>query len=186
MTGPDHESDAELVRRVTEGDRAAFTLLYGRYRQPLFSYCRSLLRDPGRAEDVVHDTFVRIFKHGNALVNSGSARSWIFRIAHNEALMLLRRQREVAEPETDSVWETATPQSILEQEEETSLVRHLIGRLKKEYREVLQLREYEQLSYAEIAGITGDTESSVKSRIYKARRALAQAMTPWYRERQAS
>jgi RNA polymerase sigma-70 factor, ECF subfamily len=186
MATPDHESDGELLRRLNEGDRDAFALLYERYRQPLFSYCQRLLRDRDRAEDTVHETFMHIFEHANSLSHANAARSWIFRIAHNEALMLLRRQRRTVEPDPENVWETETPLSSLEEDEESTLVQRLLTSLKVEYREVLQLREYEQLSYAEIANATGDTESSVKSRIYKARRALARALAPWYQGRHTS
>jgi RNA polymerase sigma-70 factor, ECF subfamily len=186
MTDPEHPSDGELLRRMHAGDRVAFGLLYERYRQPLFAYCLRLVQDSDRAEDTVHETFMQIFKSAHTLSHDGAARSWIFRIAHNEALMLLRRTRQTVEPDPECLWEKETPLSRLEQEEDIALVQRFLNSLRLEYREVLQLREYEQLSYADIAGITGDTESSVKSRIFKARQALARALAPWYGERHTS
>ena len=94
--------------------------------------------------------------------------------------MILRRRRDGTEVDPDALWEDTTPLSILEQKEEIAVVQALINLLRTEYREVIQLREYEQLSYAEIARITGDTECAVKSKLFRARQALAEALTPWY------
>jgi RNA polymerase sigma-70 factor (ECF subfamily) len=124
-----------------------------------------------------------VFRESGTLLNPESFRGWLFRIARNETLMHLRRNRETELSDPDGIWEADTPLSIMEKTEERIIVQTLLSTLKKEYREVLHLREYQQLSYAEIARITGATESSVKSRIFKARQALAQKLAPWFRER---
>ena len=177
------DTDAELLVRLKTGDAMAFTALYDRYKQPLFAFCLRMLHDQARAEDVVHDTFLKVFRESHTLLNLESFRSWLFRIARNETLMLIRRNRESEPLDTDGIWEEETPLSVLEKAEERVIVQTLLNTLKKEYREVLHLREYQQLSYAEIARITGTTESSVKSRIFKARQALAQKLNPWFQER---
>ena len=94
--------------------------------------------------------------------------------------MVFRRRKTTngLDGEAELVWGEETPLEIVIGEERTKLVQRVLGKLKPEYREVLLLREYEQLSYAEIAEVTGDTESSVKSRLFKARRALARKLNP--------
>jgi RNA polymerase sigma-70 factor (ECF subfamily) len=80
------------------------------------------------------------------------------------------------------VWDSNTPHEQFVAKETTEIVRLLLHELKQEYREVLVLREYEQMTYAEIADVTETTESSVKSRIFKARKALAARLKPFFQQ----
>lgn len=107
----------------------------------------------------------------------------MFQIARNEALMKLRRNKESSNGGMDDVWDDNTPLTVLEHNDIIGIVERSVNNLKVEYREVLLLREYDQLSYAEIADITGATTSAVKSRIFKARKALAETLGPWFKER---
>jgi len=84
--------------------------------------------------------------------------------------------------EEESVWVEETPLIIAERREVREIMSACVEMLKAEYREVLYLREYEQHSYEEIAVITGDSVSSVKSRLFKARKALAQKLKPFFKE----
>jgi RNA polymerase sigma-70 factor (ECF subfamily) len=82
--------------------------------------------------------------------------------------------------EAETVWIEETPLTFAQENETKAIVRTCIDALKVEYREVLLLREYEGQSYEEIAAITGNTESSVKSRLFKARKALAEKLKPYF------
>jgi RNA polymerase sigma-70 factor (ECF subfamily) len=157
-------------------DRQAFADLYDRYKMSVYHYCLKVLADPAAAEDATHETFLKMFSHAGTLQNPQALRVWLLSTARNEAMMCFRRQKRNIRCGDDDVWTEQTPHDLTVSTETTEIVQTLLGQLKTEYREVLVLQHYEQLSYAEIASITGDSESSVKSRLYKARKALMEKM----------
>jgi RNA polymerase sigma-70 factor (ECF subfamily) len=178
------DSDAELLGRVRSGQRRAFAELYERYKRPLYAFCCRLLNDEAGAEDVVHDVFVKLHRGAADLTHPDRVRFWLFRVARNEAYMQLRRNGRATAFSDETVWEEQTPLTALAEKERSLFVDHALDRMKPEYREVLLLREYEGLSYAQIASVTGDTESSVRSRLFKARRELAAQLKPLMKERE--
>ena len=166
-------SDKELLSLIQSGDRGAFTELYKRYRRALYAFCARLLGDTQAAEDAVHETFMKLSTESSSIAQPAALKSWLFTVARNEALMTIRGRRDGARGDAESVWDDETPQSLAEKADVGRFVQGALSRLKVEYREVILLREFEGLSYAEIASVTGDSASSVKSRLFKARRALA-------------
>lgn len=179
----DNLTDQQLLERLGAGDSGALTHLYKRYADRIFKYCQRLLGDGEAAGDAVQNTFLKLQKGTNGLAQPASFQSWLFRIARNEALMLIRHQHATTEIQDDDVWDEETPLEKLMTMETTQIVQTALAALKIEYREVLMLREYEQLSYTEIASITGATESSVRSRLSKARKALAVKLEPFLKVR---
>jgi RNA polymerase sigma-70 factor (ECF subfamily) len=138
-----------------------------------------MVLDKDLAKDIFQETFVRVFENRDRLLNSGSFRAWVFTIARNQCLNHLRRERRNLS--LDSVDAAAMPSSempisALEKNEQIDRVNQYLARLKEDYREVVILREYQNLSYEEIAAITRSTLSAVKSRLFKARRRLAELM----------
>jgi RNA polymerase sigma-70 factor (ECF subfamily) len=176
-------TDDQLIADLRTGNPDAFGELYRRYRSPLFAFCARMVGDRVQAGDLLHDVFLTLYRSAATIREAGALRIWLFRVARNEALMSARQKREVASSDPDLVWDDETPETILESAEQSELLERALGSLKAEYREVLLLREEEGLSYAEIALITGDSESSVKSRLFKARRALATLLAPRLGER---
>jgi RNA polymerase sigma-70 factor (ECF subfamily) len=167
------QSDTDLVAAIQNGDRRAFGVLYDRHKSAVFGYCRGMLRDRAATDDAVQEIFIHVHRSTGALKDAGAFLPWLYRIARNQVLMMLRAQRMEDLGEADTVWSNEDPyQTLVESETADILQRHL-NALRPEYREALILREYQQLSYAEIAAVTESTESAVKSRIFKARRALA-------------
>ena len=139
-----------------------------------------MLIDSDAAEDATHDTFMKMFQNISSLQKIDSFLPWLFHIARNEVFMVLRRNKRNGIRTDETVWDETTPHMIAVSSETTELVQRTIQNLKSEYREVLVLREYEQLSYQQIAEITGDTASSVKSRLFKARQAIAKKLKTYY------
>ena len=178
-------TDEQLIDQIDAGNTAAFAQLYRRHKNSLYTFCFRLLHDRDDAVDVVQETFVKIHNRLWSLKDSSSFRTWMFAIARNEVYVVFRRRKTTngLNEEAELVRGEETPLDIVIGEERTELVQRFLGKLKPEYREVLILREYEQLSYAEIAEVTGDTESSVKSRLFKARKSLMQKLTPYFAER---
>lgn len=177
------QTNEHLLHRLRTGDARAFELLYRWYRQPIYAFCLRLLGNESRAEDAAEETFLKMYNGIGSLADPGAFRPWLFRIARNEALMMLRQRKNTTEANDETVWNDETPLTLLTGRETTEIVQELLGKLKVEFREVLMLREENQLSYAEIAAATGLTESAVKSRIFKARKALAARLAPLFRER---
>lgn len=178
-------TDEELIDQIAGGNSAAFAQLYHRYKHTLFAFCIRLLKDRDDAMDAVQETFVKIHNRLSSLHDPASFRAWMFAIVRNEAYAILRRKNnlEGLDGEAEDVWEEGTPLDLMIGKEKAEIVQQFLETLKPEYREVLLWREYEQLSYAEIAAVTGDTESSVKSRLFKARKALTKKFMPYVAER---
>jgi RNA polymerase sigma-70 factor (ECF subfamily) len=166
--------DVDLVVLAQEGNSDAFAELYRRYSDGVVAYCARLLGNHEAANDVLQASFLKALDQLASLRKPEAFRAWLFQIARNEAFMNLRQTRGNGEIQLDEVVEEATPLERLVELEAVQIAETLLSALKLEYREVLVLREYENLSYAEIAEITGDSVSSVKARIFKARRAMVQ------------
>jgi RNA polymerase sigma-70 factor (ECF subfamily) len=173
-------TDAELLEQMQANDRQAFAILYEKYKTNIYRYCLRMLADGTSAEDATHETFLKLFSHARTLQNPHALLAWLLSTARNEVMMMLRKDKRNGTMADNDVWMEQTPHDLIVASETTQLVQTLIRQLKSEYREVLVLREYEHLSYYEIALITGDTESSVKSRLFKARKALTEKLKSYY------
>lgn len=172
--------DRSLIEAFQSGDEFAFVALYNRYKGPVYAFCVKMLLDRAAAEDVLQETFVRVYENRERLTRPGSFKAWLFTIARNQCLNQLRRQgRQVPLGDTEPhAPARETPFSQLMKSEQVDLVNAYLAQLKPEYREVLVLREYQNLSYEEIAAVTRNTLSSVKSRLFKARRKLGSFLRP--------
>ena len=183
---PDRD-DSDILRRVAQGETAAFAELYRKYQRRLYGYCLRLLGDRDSAEDVMQTVFVRAMEHLASLERPELFYSWLFTIARNEIYAGFRAARRNGTVDlSEDVWDEETPHERVVQGETEALVEDGLSRLKPEYREVLVLRQFEKLSYAEIAAITGTTVSSVESRLFRARKALMKYLEPFLRERSVS
>jgi len=174
------QNEEQLIEDLKQGDRAAFEELYHRYKRMIYTFCLKLTGERFSAEDATHDAFLKMQQNIDTLSDSSLFKSWLYAIARNQVYKNLKKERRNGSVDADTVWSSETPLSLAEKSERSSVVNKCIDALKPEYKEVLILREYEQYSYAEIAAITGDTESSVKSRLFKARKVLAEKLGPYF------
>lgn len=176
----DHMMHRDTIDAFRAGDDLAFVSIYNYHKMGIYSFCLKMLTDRDLALDVMQDTFMRVYENRDRLLNTAAFKSWLYTIARNQCLNRLRnRQREIplaAAIERHSDHET--PVSRMEKKERIELVNRFLGTLSPSYREVIILREYQNLSYEEIAAVTRSTLSAVKSRLFKARRKLARAMQP--------
>ena len=178
----DLQSDEQLVIDLRNGSTDAFEELYHRYKRHIFTFCLKLTGDRSLAEDATHDTFLKMYHNIGTLNDPRILRSWLYSIARNGVYRQLRKNQRNGSLEEASVWIEETPLMIAERRDIKEIMTACIEALKTEYKEVLFLREFEQRSYEEIAVVTGDSVSSVKSRLFKARRALAQKLKPFFKE----
>ena len=166
-------SDEALMLEFQRGSREAFAELFARYREPLYGFFRRRLENPERAEELAQETFLAVI-HGAARYEPRAlVRTYLYGIA----LKLLAAERRrlsgnepQLEPEHEPVQETA--------HEEAVWVRQALKKLETGEREILMLREYEQLNYAEIAELLRLPVNTVRSRLFRARMALKDFLEP--------
>lgn len=169
---PGRSSDEHLAGLVSSGSDAAFAILYQRYHQPLYRYCRSLVRNDADAQDALQSTLVSAFAALQRAQRDAPLRPWLFRIAHNEAISLVRRRRsEDALPE---LWDRGgqSPHEQVEQREQLSLLVSDLQELSEQQRAAILMRELNGLHYEEIAVALSTSTGSIKRTIFDARRAL--------------
>ncbi len=171
-------TDSALFEQIRSGNSQAFTQLYERYRVRLRRYCARLLNDEQSAEDVVQNVFIKLHSERETIRSGQSIQSWIFTVARNEAFGELRKGK--LDPiDEEIVWEGTLPDEELQNRERKEIIDAALQHLHAPFREVIVLREYERLSYEEIASIMDTTISSVKSRLFKARKALIEKLKPY-------
>jgi RNA polymerase sigma factor (sigma-70 family) len=164
--------DDRLVRLAAGGNQRAFAMIYERHHQALYRYCRSIVRDEHDAEDVLQTTVARALAALGKGPPDAPPRAWLFRIAHNEAVSLLRARRPTAElDETDR----PTGLSVEDRAEERARLALLVadlGELPERQRSALVMRELSGLSHTEIACALGVSLSGAKQAIFEARVGL--------------
>lgn len=177
-------SDSRLLDLAKCGEADAFAEIYARYRDSIYHYCLRLLKSDDLALDAVQETFLRMHNQMGTLHDGLALRAWLFSIARNYSFNSMRGARLKEPLDVDALSDEDTPYEIYVREEQSANLKALVDGLKPVYREVIVLKEYEGLSYAEIAAVTGTTESAVKSRLFKARKALTRALPAGWIERE--
>lgn len=174
-------TDEYLAIRLKNGDGRAASMIYERFKSGLYSFCRRLLGDREAAEDAVHETIVKMMTRHGSLRNPGSLKSWLFTIARNEAYSVLekRKQYRPMSDEDEQILSEGSPVTEFQHDEQSELIAAMLDAMLPQYKEVLLLREYEGMNYEEIAGVTHSSVSAVKSRLFKARKALLETMEPY-------
>lgn len=186
----DFLEDLALLK-AAETDAAAFDLVMTRFEAPVFRFARSLVRNDEDAEDVLQQTFLSIWdalqkKAGPKNTHDQSAKSWIFTIARHAAYRKGRRrvgEPQECEPLTSAELATLgveagwgsdeTPESIVEKLESQEQVQRSLSQLPEEYREVILLRDVEELTTQETAQVLGLSPAAVKSKLHRARLKLS-------------
>jgi RNA polymerase sigma-70 factor (ECF subfamily) len=167
----------EEARRRAEDE--ALAALVGQYAGALYRVAFSVLRNAADAEDAVQEAFLRVLRHRHTLGEVRDHRVWLIRIVWN--VVLDRKRRAKTRPETDDVAELARvlPSTGLSAEQLAAAAQHhahvlaCVDRLPAKERQVLLLSAFEELSSVEIASVLGITESSVRSRLFRARNLMA-------------
>lgn len=165
-------SDEALMDEIRQGRRAAFETLFERYRDPIWRFFRRRAPDAGRAEELAQDTFVAVLEGAGRYERRGLFRSYLFGIAYN---VLLANRRKAAHRVTDRL-DVEPPAGDFADPDPGIWVRDALARLDEDDRDVLMLREYEQLSYQEIADLRGTPLNTVRSQLFRARMALKSAL----------
>lgn len=168
------EEQAEVLR-ARRGDAAAFDRLVARYYRRVYTLCLSLLEDPAEAEDATQEAFWRAYRHLQRYDPTRPFRTWLLSIAAHHAIDRLRRRKPRAPWNEALPAQDPSPEERLLAQEEQERIRRLVGQLPPLERALVLLRYWEGASYREMAQALSLSESAVKSRLFRARRALAQA-----------
>ena len=171
--GPAMISDETLMLEFQRGSRQAFEELFSRYRGPLYGFFRRRLNGDQRAEDLTQETFLAVIRAAERYTPSAMVRTYLYGIAMNLLAAERRRRAKDSPPGRESP-EPATreaPDSVL-------WIRQALDKLDDCEREILMLREYEQLSYAEIAELLKLPVNTVRSRLFRSRMALKDYLEP--------
>jgi RNA polymerase sigma factor (sigma-70 family) len=166
--------DERLARLAGAGHERAFTVVYQRYHQSLYRYCRSILRDDADAQDALQSTFAAAFAALARGQRDAPIRPWLFRIAHNEAISVVRRRRPTADLSAASDASTASAEDRVAERAELRLLLHDLDRLTERQRSALVMRELSGLSHEDIAIALGTSVGTAKQTIYEARRSMGE------------
>lgn len=169
------QSDEQLMAAFVRGQTDAFEALFLRYKQPLFGFFRRRVVDTAHAEELMQETFLAIVRGASRYEALALFRTYLYAVGFK---ILRAHRRKWAFRAT--FWRAAeagrepAAEPVLEAE---LTMREALGRLDRMEREILMLREYEQLSYAEIADVMGLPINTVRTRLYRARMALREVLT---------
>ena len=188
------DADALLVERAQRGDQRAFEMLVVKYQRRIERLISRMVRDDGLAEDVAQETFIRAYRALPQFRGDSAFYTWLYRIAVNTAKKLLvERKRDPVISEStlvshDDGDETSraenelsdgeTPEAVLASKEIAATVNAAIDALSEDLRQAIVLREIEGLSYEEIADVMNCPIGTVRSRIFRAREAIANRLRP--------
>ena len=187
----DREIDRQLVERAQRGDKQAFSLLVEKYQRKLARLLSRFIRDPAEVEDVTQEAFIKAYRALPAFRGDSAFYTWLYRIGINTAknyLMALGRraptsteiEAEEAEgfEEGEQLRDINTPESLLLSNEIAQTVNKTIEGLPEELRRAIQMREIDGKSYEEIAQEMKCPIGTVRSRIFRAREAIAEQLRP--------
>ena len=188
MAAPAPDADLDLAQAIAAGDQEAFKTLMRRHNQMLFRTARGILRDDQEAEDVVQDAYLLAYRGMGRYRGEARLSTWLIRIVANRSLR--RRQRLGRDrtffaasdaplgDEEDDMGESAfqSPEAAAANGELRRLLEARIDRLPDLYREIFVLRAVEELSNEETAEILGIPEATVRTRFFRARHLLSQAL----------
>src|SRR6266568_857346 len=179
---PPHEaasetSDETLIGRIASGDQLAMRTLFARHRVALYRWLLRLVRDEALAEDLLSDVFLDVWRQAAKFEARSSVSTWLLAIARYKALSARRRRidAELDEEVPVIIADPAdNPELVLQKKNQTELVRHSLARLSPEHGEVIDLVYYHGKSVREVAEIVGVAAATVKTRMFYARKKLAE------------
>jgi RNA polymerase sigma-70 factor (ECF subfamily) len=173
----DDASDESLVARVAQNDRRALQLLFGRHRQRVYGFALRLVGNSATAEDIVSEVFLELWRRAASFERRAQLSTWLLAITRNKALSALRVR--VDQPLDEAMAEAMpdpaiTAEDSLQASERNALVRRCLERLSPAHREIIDLVYYHEKSVDEVAAIVGVPAATVKTRMFYARKRLAE------------
>lgn len=187
----ERDVDQQLVARAQRGERHAFELLVAKYQRRLMRLISRMVRDPAEVEDVTQEAFIKAYRALPQFRGESAFYTWLYRIGVNSAKNFLASQgrrtptsteKDAEEAETfddaEQLRDINTPESVLMSKQVATTVNAAMEKLPEELRTAITLREVEGMSYDEIAALMNCPIGTVRSRIFRAREAIAADLRP--------
>jgi RNA polymerase sigma-70 factor (ECF subfamily) len=190
QSGNNTELDKDLVRRVQQGDKAAFDLLVIKYQHRIIQLVNRYVKDPSEAQDVAQEAFIKAYRALGNFRGDSAFYTWLYRIAINTAKnYLVSRSRRYSDYQIDiqdaeqvgnapQLKGMETPEYLLMNDEIVNVIKIAIEKLPEEMKIAIMLREFEGMSYEEIAQTMECPVGTVRSRIFRAREAIDEKLNP--------
>ena len=176
---PQAASDEAMIARMAAGDRLAMRVLFARHHVRVYRFVLRLVRDETLAEDVIGEVFLDVWRQASSFKGRSAVSTWLLAIARFKALSSLRRRGE-AQLDENAARAIADggddPEVAMQKKEQHALLRACWSRLSPEHRDIIDLVYYQEKAVGEVAEIIGVPENTVKTRMFYARRRLAELL----------
>jgi len=172
-------SDEALLGLIANGDKCAMQVLFGRHNVRLFRFLMRLVDNQATAEDLVSEVFVEVWRDAAKFQGRSQVATWLLGIARHKALSVLRRRsaEELDEEELELVEDPADdPETVLQKSERSRLLRDCLRELSPAHREIIDLVYYHERTIDDVASITGVPQSTVKTRMFYARKRIGELL----------
>ncbi len=172
-------SDEILIGRIAGGDRLAMQALYARHHVKVFRFVLRLVRNEASARDLISEVFLDVWRQAARFEGRSAVSTWILAIARFKALSSVRRRKEAQldEEEAEAIEDDAdTPEVALQKKDTGEVLRQCLAKLSPDHREIIDLVYYHEKSVEEVAEIVDIPENTVKTRMFYARKKLAELL----------
>ena len=172
-------SDEALIGRIATGDKVAMQVLFARHHVRVYRFVLRLVRDQTQAEDLISEVFLDVWRQAGKFEARSAVSTWLLAIARYKALSALRRRpdQELDEEAAAAIEDPADdPEVALEKKDKGEILRKCLTALSPEHREIIDLVYYHEKSVEEVAEIVGIPENTVKTRMFYARKRLAELL----------
>ena len=172
-------SDEVLIGRIAGGDRLAMQVLFARHHVRVYRFVLRLVRNPTTAEDLISEVFLDVWRQAGKFEGRSAVSTWLLSIARFKALSTLRKRSEVELDEelAEAIEDTSdNPEVALEKKDKSAILRKCLTALSPEHREIIDLVYYHEKSVEEVAEVVGIPEATVKTRMFYARKKMAELL----------
>jgi len=172
-------SDEVLIGRIAKGDRLAMQVLFARHHVRVYRFVLRLVGNATTAEDLISEVFLDVWRQADRFEGRSAVSTWLLAIARFKALSALRKKpdEELDEETAEAIEDTSdNPEVALEKKDKSAVLRQCLEKLSPEHREIIDLVYYHEKSVEEVAEIVGIPENTVKTRMFYARKKLAELL----------
>lgn len=170
------QDDSILVKHALEGDGTSFEGLVRKYLKPIFNLALRMVNDSEQAADIAQITFIKAYENLSTFNRDLKFFSWLYRIAINESLNVLQKQKQRDELPAEVVSRDPMPDEIIQTTERNEIIQQALMKLPSDQRSVIVMRHFLDFSYAQIGATLGIPEKTVKSRLFQARQQLKELL----------
>ena len=179
MSANQATSDEVLIGRIAKGDRLAMQVLFARHHVRVYRFVLRLIGNPTVAEDLISEVFLDVWRQADRFEGRSAVSTWMLAIARFKALSALRKKpdEELDDEAAESIEDASdNPEVALEKKDKSAVLRQCLEKLSPEHREIIDLVYYHEKSVEEVAEIVKIPENTVKTRMFYARKKLAELL----------